>query len=654
MMRLVRTALLLLPFCALPLAAEDPTGAGPSSVPDLPRLAALEARTESLLGEGRLEAAEALVNEALGQTPDLAGLQILRARLRMARNDPEGALAALEDAVARGYGDLDRALETPALAPLRAAAEARGLPARSAALPPRPTPARPEGAVLPVGPENLDWNSEIGRFAVLMDPLPAAAAVIPPEPARPRPDRQAAHANLSRLINAGQAAGFSGILYDNRDAGHSDLDIGQYPGLTAIRYHRGQLRPDLIRGLAEDLMFGAPVIGNSSTAFKRGAAPRSLPRAAMTDGYGPVFAYQNYLLNQFYVYPEHRDHDAVDLYPANWPYMIISQGSSYQDRPFVAAAAWALAAMRPETRALVEREKLVVPTLQMILRRSQAHVRNRATYLSGAAHPTVFQQDALRYDRIVALAQSLTPETIPPVPVLKVLSENFAPRAGLLGRSERLFETPAAVARVWRGPEWEKEMIVAAAALGPPLAPDARFEWVLLRGDPARVRIEPLDAQGNRARLVVNWHDRRPTAPRETRLTDRVDIAVIITQGAVESAPAFVSVSFPTHQDRRYTPTEAAAAGPRRLASVDYDALAAGRGYDPLLHWSAPWQDVYAYDDSRMTGWTRIFHDGRPDRRFLADGRFETGQEVAYTLDEKKNGWPLLSIVTPTPPATDE
>lgn len=658
MIRPLRIGILLFHIWPTMLAAQTapetpqtPT-ATPTVVLDIPRLEALRDQTALLLQRGQINQADTLIAQAQKQTPDLPELHVMRAMVRMAQNAPDKALKALDQAVAKGFANLDETLGHPLLAPLRPAAQDLGLIARSSALP-RSTgtrATRPVGQELPLTLENLKWDSQTRRFAVLLEmPETPTPVALPPLPKRARADQRAAHANLNRLINSGRAAGFTGLLYDNRDAGHSELDLTRYPGLIITRYAKPLKDRKINYGLADDLLYGTPVIGNSSTAYKRGKAPRSLPRTAMTQMPGPTFAYQNYMLNQFYVYPEHRDHDAVDLYPANWPYMIISQGSSYQDRPFVAAAAWALAAMRPDTRAFLEQENLMVPTLQMILRRAQAHVRNRATYLSGAAHPTVFQQDALRYDRIVALAQSLTPETVPPVPVLKVLSESFAPRAGLIGRSERLFNTPAAIARVWRGPEWEKEMIVAADTLGVPLAPDARINWVLLRGDPDRVRIEPLDAQGSRARLTLNWHDRRPIAPRAKRLTDRVDIGVIVTQGALESAPAFVSVSFPTHQERRYEQSPDGS-GSRLLVQIDYDALGAERPYDPVLHWSAPWRDVYDYAQGKVIGWTRVFMDDTPNQHFTADGRFENGQKAAYTLKGKKKGSPFLSVaISPAP-----
>lgn len=516
-------------------------------------------------------------------------------------------------------------------------------PGPAAEAPASGTATADDSAGVTVTPERLQWNPAIRRFE-LRSFLPPAA---PPQalPAARKdepPHRRNARAALNRLIHQGRAAGFAGLLYDNRDRGHSTLDMADYPGLVPVLYGPALRAEKSDYGQADRFLFDRPTIGNSSTAFKQGAAPRSLPRAAMTRPGGAAQAALNYMSNHLYVYPEHRDHDRVDLYPANWPYMIISQGSSYQDRPFVQAALWTLAAMTPETRAFLEREGLVAPTLQMILRRSQAHVRSRQAYLAGSAHPTVFQQDALRLDRMVALAQSLTPQTVPPVPVLEVLSDEFSPQAGLTQLSERLFDTPSSVARLWRGFEWEKEMILRVQAVGGLVPEDISFTWVLLRGDPARVRIEPLDAAGTRARVVVNWQGRQPIAPREERLSDRVDIGVFASTATMDSAPAFLSVSFPPHQTRRYAPGPD---GVPQLAEIDYGAGADRPVPDPLLYWQAPWRDVYDTPDGPAGGWTRQFADGRDPARFTADGRLaESGAAVVYTVKRRREGAAVLTM----------
>jgi hypothetical protein len=231
-----------------------------------------------------------------------------------------------------------------------------------------------------------------------------------------------------------------------------------------------------------------------------GPAPRSLPRLAMTVPGGPAQALRAYLGNHLYVYPAHRDHDALDLFPGTWACMLASQGSSGSDRPFLRAIALTLAAFRPATRDRLAAAGLVAPAVQMILRRCLAGIETPAAYRSGAAHPPVFAAAALRPARMVAMAAAMAPEAIPPLVRLRVEAETFAAAAGLSGRSERLYDTPVAIARLWRGPAGRQTMTVSAAATRDPNGRPLRFDWVLLQGDPDRVRIEPLDP---RARAPV-------------------------------------------------------------------------------------------------------------------------------------------------------
>lgn len=425
---------------------------------------------------------------------------------------------------------------------------------------------------------------------------------------------------LRSLYGRGRAAGLAGVLYDNRDGGHSGLDVTRFPQLTPVVYEEDAREAELHYGLAGPILFRSPVIGNASVAISAGLMRRSMGRLAMTRPGGPEQATWAYLANHLYVYPEHRDHDEVDLYPANWPYMLFSQGSSRSDRPLVDALAFALAALRPETRARLEAERLLAPTLQMVLRRSLTAVRTREAYLSAVAHPTVFRGRDLAPQRMVALANALSPGDIPPVVLLRIESETFQPVAGLAGVSEGLFDTPAAIARNWRGWEGRKQMRVSAAATRDPNGRPLTFSWVLLRGDPEKVRITPLDPEGRRARITLDWHDRYPVSAHEERLTDRVDIGVFAHNGVHDSAPSFVSVHFPTHQIRRY------AAGsdddPPRLLEIDYDAIGRGVYFDPGVYWSAPWRDVFRHDEAGgITGWVRHHSDGEVSEHDLREDR---------------------------------
>ncbi|MBK0327150.1 hypothetical protein I5535_07570 [Rhodobacteraceae bacterium F11138] len=457
------------------------------------------------------------------------------------------------------------------------------------------------------------------------------------------PNLQSAEARqLQGLIARGVSQGFGGLLYDNRDRDHSALKRSLFPNLTFLTYDEELKRRGLDYGLAGRILIPATVFGNSSTALTAGLRARSQVRLAMTTPGGPAQAYRDYVANSLYVYPEHRDHDAVDMYPANWPYTLVSQGSSGSDKPFLSAVAMSLAALPADTRQALEETGLIVPTLQMLLRRNLGMVRSRDTYLSAAAHPTVFMSEWLQPGRMIGQAAALRPEDIPPMVRLNIVEDGFANKAGLAGRDEHLFDTPSAIARIWRNLEWQREMIVSAEQTKDPNGRELRFDWVLLRGDPERVRIKPLDPAATSARITLNWHDMFLLPARSTddaaRQTSRVDIGVFAWNGRVDSAPAMISVSFPTHQERTYEPGPD---GMMRLARIDYDAIGRGAYYDPLLHWSAPWVDRLSYlPDGTLAGWTR--DQGAAVTRFDAKGNLVDGREVTYQIPSNPKKMPLL------------
>jgi len=457
------------------------------------------------------------------------------------------------------------------------------------------------------------------------------------------PDNDEDGAQLLRsLVARGKSHGFGGFLYDNRDRGHSTLRQSLFPRLLYLRYDKPLRDLALDYGLAGRVMMPTVVFGNSSTAITAGPFRRSQPRDAMTRPDKAEASVRLYLNNSLYVYPEHRDHDEADLFPANWPYMIVSQGSSGSDRRFLSALAMTLAAFPEDTFARLTKTGLVAPTLQMILRRNLTVVPTREFYLTGAAHPVAFDKQTVRPARMVAQASQMRPEDIPPMVRLRVESEDFNGAAGLAGLSERLFDTPSAIARIWRGYDWQREMTVSAAETADPNGRPLSFEWRLLHGDPTRVDIAPLSEDGARARIRVAWHDTYlepvygSTELRERKLS-RVDIGVFANNGAQDSAPAFISISFPTHQRRIYTPDDS---GSVRLRAINYDAVAREVYYDPLLHWSAPWTDVPDYGpDGAIAGWERRSTDGRTVSVPVAGGA-----AAGYRIDRAEPAKPVLRL----------
>ena len=411
--------------------------------------------------------------------------------------------------------------------------------------PARTEPLKIVGGALNLTAEALQRTGLNGRPFVQVQPeAPKETQVLHPNKKTP------GHQLLRRLYATGQAAGNHGDLYDNRDRGHSKLRAPLHPQMSQILYAPELRKQEIDYGLPLVMLYDRPVIGNSSTAIRGGKLKRSLPRLALT-GFGPEGPqrlFQNYITGQIHVFPEHRDHDpkAGDLFPANTPYYLISQGSSGSDKPHLEALAMILAAFTPDTKAFLMAKGLLAPTVQMVFRRSQTGIRTREAYLTGFAHPTVF--DAARIDlvRMVSLANALHPKDVPPLVSLRVIEEGFA-------RRERLFDTPAAISRIWRSDQGQHSMVVTTEDTRAPNDQALRFEWVVLRGNPDHVRITPLTEDGARAQIEFDWQDPGPVPGQPALITDRVDIGVFAHNGIHDSAPSFISVMLPRHEARQYS-----------------------------------------------------------------------------------------------------
>ncbi len=614
---------------------------------------------------GDVAGAAALLDRDLAAHPGLAGLHAARAGVAMLEGDPEAALDHLAAAAAtRGPGALPdpaavagdpvfAALAAdPALAP-RLAAIATTPPAP----PPAPVPAAiaggPGSLTAPVTAANTAWSPAAERLE---------AAFAPPEgepgPVLPARPKTAALDILREHWKRGRAAGNAGDLYDNRDRGHSALKPEAFPQLAHVAYSPEARGAELDYGLQDELLFDRPTLGNSSTAVTGGVLWRSLPRLAMTqaDGTGPLRLWQNAEANALYVYPAHKDwtRDRGDLFPANTPYILVSHGSSGSDKPFLEALALTYAAFRPDTKARLVAEHLLVPTVQMIFRRSLQHVTSRESYFSGDAHPAAFEGYTINPARMVSLANAIRADAIPPEVRIAVTGEELGVEgvdyfgAGL---SEQLFDTPSAVARIWRSQAATRTMTVSAAETRDPNGRPLEFHWRLLQGDPEKVRITP-SSDGTSATIALDWHDPFPIAEDNPIVTSRVDIGVFASNGVHDSAPAIISWYFPPNEKRR---TERSAGGTLRTAAID--RTNPDKAYaDPILAPRADWRDDFARDaGGTLLGWTRVRGD-QPPQSFDAAGRRlpdpanpATAVAVAYPLSRTADGRLVVEEVDAAP-----
>ncbi len=586
-----------------------------------PKHRALRQRLMESLRAGRADEMEKVCREALELMPTDATWHYNLACALAYYADKQPALDTLERAIELGFRDVNAIQNDNDLKPLTGTPRFKALLEKAKALAHKPvegiTPAAPvtalTGRPVEVNAANTVFDFDSGCFIAL---IALARADNRKTSAYAADYRGPAAAEVAGWIRSDEASGNFGDLYVNRDGGHSLLAVTNFPGLTPLAYGKDAVAHNAHRGLP-NMFFDQPALGNASLSMVSGPMWRSLPRMAVTDPFQPLNMFRFYVANQLWVFPAHKDYESGkdDHFPANTPYYVVTQGSSFSDRPFLEAFAATMAAFRPETKRALTVRKALAPVLQMILRATRKGLRTPEDYLTGAAHPAVFDAAGLDAAAMVRMAHAMTPETIPPLVALRVLKDEqaVAGRDFFDLRPEGLFDTPFAIARVARGVARVRRM-----TLGASLAPEKagiKFRWVVLQGDPAKVEIKALDANASKVELSVAYHGvYRPAGPdglpSATR-SSRVDVGCFVKSGDYYSPPALVSVCCLPNETRVYRDDGQA-------LSVDY-SNAARRYADPALTMQKGWKDLYEYDESgRLTGWYR--KHGDQSQRFTHAG----------------------------------
>lgn len=529
------------------------------------------------------------------------------------------AMTALDQAIDQGFLDPDFLQHDPDLASLRNSDEfkqclahiktASGHTAsctnQLVALPPDPAQTVMQTA------SNTLWSFQTGLFRVFFSAGASRSVSDYRGPEAP---------TISAWLKEGSAAGNDDLLYANRDNNAKPLDVSRFPGLLRLGYSQEMLDRKLNIGLPnsvftfENSTTLLPVIGSSSMGYMNSPYWRSQPRAICGDPRQTTLQSLLLLSNQLYFYPAYGDYDlgSGDLFPANTPYCFTVAGANNAERPFVEAAFAALAAFRPETRAELTRTGLLMPTLQMLFRASQRTVEKRQDYLTGIAHPPVFQAANLDTSKLVQMAHALTTNDLPPLVAVSVQSETqMVPDRDYFDilHSEQLFDSPLAIARIFRGAARTRTLELRTLCK----RADARLHWVVLQGDPAKITFTPCPTNPSLMKLTVAYHApfATPIGNGKSIMTARVDIGVIAETPAGFSIPAFISFYFLGNEQRTYSDDG-------RILSIDYTRPPTGY-IDPLMSYTRNWKDRYLYDDkNNLTGWIR--QRNRDEERFTAFG----------------------------------
>lgn len=369
---------------------------------------------------------------------------------------------------------------------------------------------------------------------------------------------------LRKWYAEGTAAGNVGDWYDNRDRGHSNLDLTPYPQIQKISYSEED-RSVHRDWAAQVRLLPMVVFGNSSTSAGINTGGSNV-RMYYVNPQGLPFLYMEYTHNNVYMYPEHCDHrpghngtpNHGDVYPTNTPFLITSQGSSGSDQPFMHAVPSTLAAFRPEVKKKLAETGLLMPTLQMILRACNKQLKDPGEYLTGKAHSPVFDGPSVDPLKMVKMAHDITLLTIPPLVQLKVMEEDGA-QIGRdffeAGGSEKLGDTPVVIARIFRAAVHTRRIVVSAEDSIDLNKHALTYTWVVTQGDETKIRITPMNEAKSVAEILVEYPERRPVAPGSALESNRVDIAVFVNNGTYNSAPGFVTFFSLDSEARTYDDT---------------------------------------------------------------------------------------------------
>lgn len=356
---------------------------------------------------------------------------------------------------------------------------------------------------------------------------------------------------LRQWAAEGTAAGNIGDYYDNRDRGHSMLDLRPYPQIQLFKYSPEELEARHDWAVATEVR---PFIcfGNSSTS----AGPTNggcNPRVLTTVQAGFDILYRQYRGGNLYMYPAHHDyqpgHAGIngtlygDLLPANTPYMIISHGSSGTDQPFMHAVPFTLAAFRPEVKKKLSDAGLLMPTLQMIFRMSNKQVKEPADYLTGKAHPVVFEGSNVNAEKMVRMAHDIDAGHVPPLAriELKESPKSVAGRDYVDPFPEVIGATPCAIATAFRPWQFTQRFVLSAKSSKDINNLPLTYQWVLLQGDAEKIKINPLNKEGSDVEIIIPYHERAPSVAIPEISSNRVDIAVFVNNGTYFSPPAIFS-----------------------------------------------------------------------------------------------------------------
>jgi len=262
------------------------------------------------------------------------------------------------------------------------------------------------------------------------------------------------------------------------------------------------------------------VISNSSTAANASEASGSNTRRLDIGGQTLYHAVRDsWRQGCLQFFPEHQDYDAVDWYKVNQPYVFTSQGSSGSEGEEVQRCNEIVKALRPEVREWMIANQRVGDVVAYLMRSNMP-----GGYLDAKNHQPVLSMKWPSAEDL-ALAASLTSDTMPPKLSIKLISDSYK-QSDLVRTDEviglkRVDLTQSRVIEV--------ELICDK--------PNVNLHWVECQGKCT------IAVANNRATITIPFQaDFEIEAQDGHRLlSNRMDIIAVAYDGIHYSCPVFIS-----------------------------------------------------------------------------------------------------------------
>lgn len=335
--------------------------------------------------------------------------------------------------------------------------------------------------------------------------------------------------------------------------------------------------------------------------------------------------------------------EPAEKLPFNMPFQLVI-GPKAEDKLAAEAALETVRTSMPtHVRVYFEQHKLMAPLYQWLVRRCKPGVTNEDTYLSAAAHPSVWQAKDFDLRQLADAARNLASNSIPMMAVLRPIYEEYElnpiQRAEPLvdysdPRPEETYATPFGIATVLRAPERRRKFRVFAT--GWPLSGrDVNYKWVSIPRGVWASAVQNRWGDGYRpengfADLTLDWNGAL-----------RRDVLVFARYGdGPWGPPSVISFCRIPNEKRQYDKDG-------RPLSVEY---LADKAVIPQLYQNKPWKDLYEYDSlGRALGFSRTRTGQFREERFSSPSEFVV---ETYPGDLPKLTNKVRYFTSPSDPAT--